>query len=176
MATRTRLLIGLVTAALAVLGLAAPAQAAVPVGAAAGSVAVLNSNPGCGTRCDYQNPQTFYVYYCGAGCEDNFRCADDAITIWQYQYAPYWEVRYSPACRTGWTRAPSCRDRYGNLVVGLAFYSLYTQNINNRRAVTYGPASSSDCYTRMLSIAGIWGVGSYQSGPGTTYSPYLYGY
>jgi hypothetical protein len=52
----------------------------------------------------------------------------------------------------------------------------YTPNINNRRAVTYGPASSSGCYTRMLSIAGIWGRGSYQSGPGTTYSDYLYGY
>lgn len=136
----------------------------------------LASNPGCGTRCDYQSPY-FWVYYCGVGCPDNYRCSDDAVTIAEPGSGPHLEYRYSPGCRTGWARGQGCYDSGGSLVVGLGNFSYYNTNWNSgRRAETWGPANPGTCYSRQLSVANMWGVVAYQYGPGTTYSDWVYGY
>ena len=181
---RWRIVVGLAIAVLATLGPAIPAQAAGweppesttavserPVPTDAAQLALT----GCGTKCDFQNPHTYYIYYCGPACEDNLKCEDDAITI-NRPVGTVPAFRYSPTCKTGWTRASGCYDSQGNLIATIRFYSLNTADFNNQRAVTTGPASSGVCYTRMLSIGSIWGVGSYSSGPGTSYTPTLYGY
>jgi hypothetical protein len=129
-------------------------------------------NSGCGTTCDYKSPY-YWVYWCGSGCEDNWRCADDAYTVDEDGSGPNLEYRYSPSCRTGWARSGGCYDQGGNLIAGLGNFSYYNQN--SKRAETWGPVASGSCYTRMLSIGGMWGLVAYQYGPGTSYSDWVYG-
>ena len=189
----TRIIAGLVAALLATLGQAAAARAAEPENPAVSTgsgqeravskeefrrmlAEPLSSNPGCGTVCDYKNPETYYVYWCGMGCEDNWKCSDDKITIYAGEGEEP-DIRYSPSCRTGWTkRDGGCYDSHGSLIHVITFGSYYTANFSNRRATTAGPAVAGSCYTRMLSIAGIWGIGSRTVGPGESFTPFVYGY
>lgn len=135
----------------------------------------LSANPGCGTRCDYKSPY-YYVYWCGMGCEDNWRCADDAITIREDASGPDLDYRYSPSCRTGWARGLNCYSG-GNLTKVVGNYSYRTTDWNTgRRAATYGPAAPNTCYSKMLFVGAMWGVVSLEYVGSTVYSDWVYGY
>ncbi|TYC01877.1 DUF2690 domain-containing protein [Micromonospora sp. WP24] len=92
-------------ATLAALAVATPAQAA--TAAALGTAAnpfTIAANSGCGSSCDGKDPSVYAIYYSGRITT----CSADAITARVNTSGGITlELRYSPICRTAWTRVPS---------------------------------------------------------------------
>jgi hypothetical protein len=111
---------------------------------------------GCGPTCDFKDPATFQLY-------DGhwYTCADDAFTVdlavWDEAYA---ELRYSPRCRTVWTRS----NHLVTPVCGATIYSLYPDETARTQADM--PHTDGVGWTPMLNdagllgFAGIWCAGS----------------
>ncbi|MCW6005588.1 YjfA family protein [Micromonospora sp. CPCC 205371] len=128
----------------------------------------LAANPGCGSKCDFKNPETFYVYWCGLGCEDNWRCSDDARTIDETNGV---ELRYSPSCRTTWARASGCYDWSVPVPCTFRIISYYYSGGSWReRTRSEGYADLNNYYSLMLNDAGYCAEAAITRGPGTSYT------
>ena len=73
------------------------------------------ANPGCGRVCDGENPQTYMITPPG-GPSNWYTCAADAITAKQALMpggsSSGVELRYSPRCRTAWSRQLRLTNNY----------------------------------------------------------------
>lgn len=67
---------------------------------------VAAATSGCGRQCDAQNPAT-YVYRGPGGPSNWYPCSYDAVTARSVNGI---ELRYSPRCRTAWTRSSVNND------------------------------------------------------------------
>jgi hypothetical protein len=102
----------------------------------------------CGRACDGKDPQTFVVPNSGG-----WTCVRDARTIYHKDFPPSWvELRYSPSCRTAWSRK---HTGAGDVYTGIAGFSYYTNG--QLRATVYagGPSTGGDFYTAMLDDANL---------------------
>jgi|SRR5918992_358155 hypothetical protein len=113
-ATKLSKIAAVITIGLSGMGAARPATAS---GAQSGSSrpAVSDANStyvpaatlayyGCRSACDGKNPATYKVYY---DDYEHYHCADDAETKALNTNGIRLELRYSPRCRTAWTRVSS---------------------------------------------------------------------
>jgi hypothetical protein len=100
----------------------------------------------CGRRCDGKDPASFTV----VSPWGNYYCANDAETVktksWPADGIKI-ELRYSPRCRTAWTRG-CCYMRFAGFS--------YNSNGTKRESVYGGSASTpTSAYTAMLDDAGL---------------------
>lgn len=102
----------------------------------------------CGNACDGRDPAGYLVQAPG-GPSRYYYCSTDAVTKYRktVDNSTYAELRYSPRCRTAWTRGG-----YYSLLAGFS----YRSNGDERKRVI-GPSSHQQGvsrYTAMLNDAG----------------------
>jgi hypothetical protein len=102
----------------------------------------------------------YWVYWCGSGCEDSWRCVDDVLTIDENGSGPNLDYRYSPSCRTGWALGQGCYDGGGNLVVGLGNSATTTRTGTRGGAPRPGDRQPQVPATPGCSIPAAGGAGS----------------
>jgi hypothetical protein len=72
------------------------------------------ANPGCGSRCDGKDPQTYY-WKTGPGGPQGpnwHTCGESAVTVGSARIGSYWiDLRYSKTCRTAWVRGNATDPR-----------------------------------------------------------------
>lgn len=109
---------------------------------------------GCGSACDYRNPETYNV--CGNNCPDGglpIHCANDKRTVSEYSLqaaAVTIKLRNSPYCRTVWALEDGCMPGQCTDVTITSFYSNGTVRA---RAGWYADLP----YTPMLNDKGMLG-------------------
>ncbi|WP_155369224.1 DUF2690 domain-containing protein [Catellatospora vulcania] len=112
----------------------------------------------CGSSCDYQDPQTFWAITepggNGQGCAYDpavYTAKSKAYNVGGY--TGVLELRYSPRCRTVWTRLQSGSEwgYYNDLRIE-SFYTSGTQ-----RTYDNGSAGSGNHFSNMLNDAGYLG-------------------
>jgi hypothetical protein len=111
-------------------------------------VSAAAASDACGNTCDGEDPASFLVKPPG-GQANWYYCSKDAQTIYTktVNNSTFAELRYSPRCRTAWTRGG-----YYSLLAGFSYYSSGSE----RERVT-GPSSHEQGvsrYTAMLNDAG----------------------
>lgn len=111
-------------------------------------VAAAAASDACGNTCDGEDPASFLVKPPG-GQANWYYCSADARTIYTktVDRSTFAELRFSPRCRTAWTRGG-----YYSLLAGFS----YRSNGSERERVT-GPSSHQQGvtrYTAMLNDAG----------------------
>jgi hypothetical protein len=111
-------------------------------------VALAAADDACGNACDGEDPASYTVKPPG-GPSKWYHCSGDAKTIYTktVDRSTYAELRYSPRCRTAWTRGG-----YYSLLAGFS----YKSNGQERERVI-GPSSHQQGvskYTAMLNDAG----------------------
>ncbi len=111
-------------------------------------VSAAAASDACGNTCDGEDPASFLVKPPG-GQANWYYCSADARTIYTktVDRSTFAELRFSPRCRTAWTRGG-----YYSLLAGFS----YRSNGSERERVT-GPSSHQQCvtrYTAMLNDAG----------------------
>lgn len=111
-------------------------------------VSAAAASDACGSACDGEDPASYLVKPPG-GQANWYYCSKDAQTIHTrtVDRSTYAELRYSPRCRTAWTRGG-----YYSLLAGFS----YKSNGQERTRVT-GPSSHQQGvtrYTAMLNDAG----------------------
>jgi uncharacterized protein DUF2690 len=154
--TRRTLIAGLAVAAS--LAGAAPAYAKPGDPAAPAAVgtrenpAIISAATGCGASCDGQNPMTFYVYV--GGYPET--CAGDAKTVRSNSQGIRLELRYSPLCRTAWTRVGS-----------ESFYPTVRSYYLDGRVRTAYSGFAGPYYTKMVNDAGLLARAEAVNGPTT---------
>jgi hypothetical protein len=116
--------------------------------AAVDKLVALAAGDECGSDCDGEDPAAYLVRAPG-GPSRYYRCSEDARTIHtrSVDRTTFAELRYSPRCRTAWTR--------GGYYTDLAGFS-YRSNGSERERV-YAPSAMRDGvtrYTAMLNDAG----------------------
>jgi hypothetical protein len=120
---------------------------------------------GCGSYCDFKDPQTFRIYTSSTAYRF---CATDAVTIYNIGTTAsgpkVLQLRYSPWCRTVWARTANATDYYptvksyhlngtwrataGPVEWGVANYSLMLDDRNLLgSACTTLPSSSGEMCT-----------------------------
>jgi Protein of unknown function (DUF2690) len=111
------------------------------------SIAAASSDA-CGSACDGENPATYLVKLPG-GQSNWYHCSADAFTKYTKRSSDskyYAELRYSPRCRTAWTRG-CCYTTYAGFS--------YNSSGSQRETVKAGCGSCPDpLYTAMLNDAG----------------------
>ncbi|MET8906163.1 hypothetical protein [Micromonospora sp. NPDC004551] len=158
MRTRIRTIIATLGVMAAALAAPAPASAAptsggmAPSGAGYVSLSTLAAS-GCGSTCDYRDPNTFKIYYDGthyATCVEGRPGYDERAIDVDSVWFPGGTIilRYSPFCRTVWTK------RTGS--VSPTTTSYYTGG--GKRTEARGVISGTD-WTQMLNDAGLLGQG-----------------
>jgi hypothetical protein len=137
-------------------GLSAEARAQIAAGEATYIDEATLAAAGCGSFCDDKDPATYRIYY--DECSNcYYKCATDALTVrWGPSGSPGLELRYSPRCRTAWTKV--------SREVWVSVESLYS-NGNLRRRTT---GFAGQYYTNMLNDDGYYAVAYATYGP-TTY-------
>ncbi|MFF5172500.1 DUF2690 domain-containing protein [Micromonospora sp. NPDC000089] len=158
---------GMATAAsvlVATPAIAAPSGSAVaaPDGAASVALSTLAAS-GCGSSCDFKDPNTFKIYYDGTHyttCVDGRPGYSEAAKTVDSVWFPGGTIflRYSPFCRTIWTK------RSGS--VGVTTTSFYTSGSKRTSA---GQISGTD-WTEMLNDSGLLGQGKGADGPAVAYT------
>lgn len=118
--------------------------------------AAAAANPGCGYECEGQDPSSYWLHPAG-GPSNWYRCGDDATTV-REAYLPGGsstkvELRYSPRCRTAWTR--------GTTFFYLATYSYTSRTTPNYRTYTDSGRnpnvpSTNIHWTAMVNDAGLY--------------------
>ncbi len=111
-------------------------------------VSAAAASDACGNTCDGEDPASFLVKPPG-GQANWYYCSADARTIYTktVDRSTFAELRFSPRCRTAWTRGG-----YYSLLAGFS----YRSNGSERERVT-GPSSHQQGvtrYTAMLNDAG----------------------
>jgi hypothetical protein len=117
------------------------------------AVAALTNRPAsfadaCGPACDGKDPQTFLAPMPGGPSHYTY-CYPDAQTIYAWSLAPniYVELRYSPRCRTAWSRG---------LGTGIAGFSYYLNRHERLRVLNYhGRYGDTPVHTAMLDDANL---------------------
>jgi hypothetical protein len=120
------------------------------------------ANPGCGSRCDRKNPETYY-WKTGPGgpAGPNWRtCADTAVTVGSARMGTsYWiDLRYSTECRTAWIRGNATHPDPNYGVSG----SIHSVKKNGETRLTQSlPRVSSDrtSWSPMVNDAGLEAYG-----------------
>jgi len=136
-----------------------PASAATPPAATAAAAA--DSEPGCGSACDNQNPETYRLR--DGNCMQCWHtCASDATTVSTQSSAGHVEIelRYSPSCRTFWARRVYTVVHSTKLV-------MYDKKTGGKELA----AASGDAYTMMLNGKGRWGEAQAWYGPSGLITP-----
>jgi hypothetical protein len=107
-------------------------------------IAMAPSRP-CGRQCDGKDPATYLVQVPG----DAYYCANDALTVkWYVTDYSSVELRYSPICRTAWTR--------GCCYTAFAGFSYYRNRTFRTWVHNYsGRNSGKSVYTAMLDDANL---------------------
>ena len=115
--------------------------------------ALISASVGCGSVCDGQNPSTWYVYF--GGYPET--CQADATTVRSTKLGSFLlELRYSPMCRTAWTRVnssswyPSIRSYYLDGRVRTAYEGFaggrYTVMVNDKNLLARAEANNGPTF------------------------------
>jgi hypothetical protein len=133
-------------------------QAVAAPGSENGAFLSLQATAGCRATCDFQDPATFKIYY--SGCSTCYRfCATDGSTIYTAKSdngSVLVELRYSPWCRTVWSRTyqnyyPTIKSFYlsgaqrtaaGGFVSGPWSQMLDDADLLGQACGAYGPATA----------------------------------
>jgi hypothetical protein len=81
------------------------------------ALTVAAASTGCGTPCDGKPADEWF--HPPGGPTTWWRCSDDAVTVseawgpWDPTYQAHVELRYSPRCRTAWSRACCANGYFG---------------------------------------------------------------
>jgi len=95
---------------------------------------------GCGSACDYQDPDDYVANVGGV----HRTCAADAVTKLTAQGV---ELRYSAFCRTAWARATYCGY--------LGFVNLYSYDSTGTWRAFTSSYRTGNCYSPMLNDKGM---------------------
>lgn len=107
---------------------------------------VAAADPGCGRECDAQNPAT-YVYRGPGGPSNWYPCSYDAVTARSVNGI---ELRYSPRCRTAWTRSGASFD-----MVTWSYYLNGTERAWTAADGDHTGATTGTHFTAMVDDAGL---------------------
>ena len=103
----------------------------------------------CGRACDGKDPSSYQVPNSGG-----FTCSEDATTKYHKAVFNGWvELRYSPGCRTAWTRGYNPPS--GSAWTSIGGFSYYSNGSLRTSVYTNGTSTSGTFYTAMLDDANL---------------------
>ncbi|HEX8347461.1 MAG TPA: DUF2690 domain-containing protein [Actinoplanes sp.] len=103
----------------------------------------------CGNACDGKDPSSYQVPNSGG-----FKCSSDAKTIHHKDLVSgtWVELRYSPGCRTAWTRGYN--NPNSGMYTDIAGFSYRSDGTRRLSVYASGTSTPGQFYTAMLNDAG----------------------